>query len=317
MGRFPFPVPLGWFHVVDAVEVADGAVARADVLGRELVAWRDGSGTVRVQDAVCPHLGAHLGVGGTVQDGCIRCPFHGWRFDGEGTCVEIPYSDKLNRKARLRTYSTVERHGLVFAWYHPAGAPPSWEPPDVPEIGRDGWTDLIRTEYAIASIPQEMAENSVDPAHFRYVHGTAIVAIIDEYTTDGPLALMRSTQGMVTKETSVMGRIDVETHGPGFSITRFSGIVDAVLLATTTPIDDETSRLRFHFTFPAEAGRLGDLFVEEVHRQVQQDIPIWEHKRYLPVPALADTDGPVGRFRRWYQQFYVHDDGSPFTVADA
>jgi phenylpropionate dioxygenase-like ring-hydroxylating dioxygenase large terminal subunit len=315
--RFPFPMPLGWYHVADAAQLADGLVARADALGRDLVAWRDGDGVARVHDAVCPHLGAHLGVGGRVEQGCIRCPFHGWRFASDGTCTEIPYSDRVNRKARLQSYPTVERHGLVFAWYHPAGAPPQWELPEVPELDREGWTDATRSEFVIASIPQEMGENSVDPAHFRYVHGTSMVAVIDDYVTDGPRANMCSTQGMVTRTANVMGRIDVETHGPGFSITRFAGIVDAVLLATTTPIDTERTRLRFHFTFPEAAGALGALFVAEVNKQVGQDIPIWEHKRYLAVPALADTDGPIMRFRSWYRQFYVNPDGSPFVESDA
>jgi nitrite reductase/ring-hydroxylating ferredoxin subunit len=312
-GRFPFPIPLGWFHVVDSDEVTVGDVVTVSLLGRELVVWRGHDGAVHVHDAFCPHLGAHLGVGGTVVDGGIRCPFHGWRFDGDGGCVEIPYSERLNRKARLRSFPTVERHGFVFAWYHPAGTAPTWELPTLAEMDHPDWVEHPRTEYVVRSIPQEMAENSVDPAHFRYVHGTSMVAIIDEYATDGPLALMRSTQGLVTKEASILGRIDVETHGPGFAVTRFAGIVDAVMLATTTPVDDETSRLRFHFRLPHDAGALGEMFAAEVDRQVRQDIPIWEHKRYVANPALADTDGPIARFRRWYRQFYVDDDGRPFA----
>ena len=42
-------------------------------------------------DAFCPHLGAHLGYGGLVEESTIRCPFHAWRFDGTGACVEVPY----------------------------------------------------------------------------------------------------------------------------------------------------------------------------------------------------------------------------------
>ena len=75
--------------------------------GRDLVLWRDEAGEFHLQDAFCPHLGAHLGVGGAVEDGCIRCPFHGWTFDGTGACTNIPYSDRLNRKAHVRTYPVV------------------------------------------------------------------------------------------------------------------------------------------------------------------------------------------------------------------
>jgi 3-ketosteroid 9alpha-monooxygenase subunit A len=46
-------------------------------------------------------------------------------------------------------------------------------------------------------------------------------------------------------------------------------------------------------------------FVESVTSEVQQDIPIWEHKRYLPAPALASSEKPIAEWRRWFSQFYV------------
>ena len=46
-------------------------------------------------------------------------------------------------------------------------------------------------------------------------------------------------------------------------------------------------------------------FVKEINKQVIEDKPIWEHKTFLPVPALADTDGPILKFRKWYSQFYA------------
>jgi len=303
--RFPFPIPVSWYHVVDAGELAPGTVRSVHWFGRDLVVWRGEDGVACTQDAFCPHLGAHLGVGGRVEGTTLRCPFHGWRFDGDGACVEVPYSDRLNRKANLRSYATLERNGLVFAWYHPFGAPPAWEVPVVPEYGDPAWTPYVSTSYTIATIPQEMAENTVDPAHFRFVHGTEHVATVEEYRTDGPTALMRSKQGYVTPRGSVEGRIDVESFGPGFTLTWFGGILDALLVGTTTPIDDETTVVRFNFTVREPAGRLADAFIAEIDRQVRQDIPIWEAKRYLASPALADTDGPIMRFRAWYRQFYA------------
>lgn len=63
-------------------------------LGLNLVVWRGESGKSYVADAYCPHLGAHLGVGGVVKGDCIECPFHKWVFQGgSGDCVHVPYSD--------------------------------------------------------------------------------------------------------------------------------------------------------------------------------------------------------------------------------
>ena len=80
-------------------------------------------------------------------------------------------------------------------------------------------------------------------------------------------------------------------HGPGFSAVWFSGIVDVLNIATTTPIDDGTTQVWFYFTVrklttsarPRRSKK--EAFVAEINKQVQEDRPIWEHKRFLPVPA--------------------------------
>src|SRR6478752_10186328 len=111
--RFPFPVPNGWFIVARADELKPGEVMPLYAFARNLVAFRTESGAPRVMDAHCPHLGAHLGVGGRVRGETIQCPFHGWRFQGEdGTCVEVPYDevDFIPRKAHARAYPTIERN---------------------------------------------------------------------------------------------------------------------------------------------------------------------------------------------------------------
>ena len=162
--------------------------------------------------------------------------------------MKIPYSDKVNRKARLRTYPVVVRNGMVMAWRHPDEIEPQWEIPEIPEMSDPAWSDSYRSSYLINTVPQEMAENGVDPAHFRYVHGTDDVAEMESYDTDGPISTMLSKQSYVTPRGVTNGRIDVYTYGPGFSKVWFSGIVDAINVATTVPVDDEhdTGSLQLH-----------------------------------------------------------------------
>ena len=92
------PFPNGWFQVAYSDEVADGDVVPLQYFGKDLVLFRGQDGVPRVLDAFCPHLGAHLGYGGRVEDNCIRCPFHAWRFDGAGKCVDVPYANDEERK---------------------------------------------------------------------------------------------------------------------------------------------------------------------------------------------------------------------------
>jgi phenylpropionate dioxygenase-like ring-hydroxylating dioxygenase large terminal subunit len=319
-GRFPFPIPFGWFQVAFPDDLAPGEVTALRYFARDLVLWRDDAGDHHLHDAFCPHLGAHLGVGGTVEAGELVCPFHGWRYDAQGACTNVPYSARTNRKARLRTYPTVVRNGFVLAWYHPHGAPPAWDVPVIPEIGDPAWSEFHTSSYVIRTIPQEMSENGVDPAHFRYVHGTETVAEIEEYRTDGPCSVMRSRQSYVTPRGTTWGHIDVYNYGPGISKVWFSGIVDALNVATTTPIDHETTQVRFNFVvrrFDDErtTSSVAEAFVREINKQVQEDRPIWEHKAFLAAPALADADGPIMRFRRWYRQFYAEPMEEPQVAA--
>src|SRR5688572_20437098 len=119
--RFPFPIPNGWFVVALSEELTVGESVARHYFGRDLVLFRGDHGAAHVLDAYCAHLGAHLAVGGKVEGDCIRCPFHGWRYEGTtGRCNEIPYggSERIPEKAKVRTYPTIERAGAVWAWYH-------------------------------------------------------------------------------------------------------------------------------------------------------------------------------------------------------
>jgi len=309
--RYPFPIPFGWFQVASPDDVKPGQARPLYYFGRDLVLWRDEDGDAHVQDAFCPHLGAHLGHGGRVEGCELQCPFHGWRFDPEGNNTDIPYSERLNKSAKLGTYPTVERNGLIMAWYHPHGDAPQWEVPEIPEFNDpENFMETVTREYTVHAHWQEMAENSVDSAHFRFVHNTDVVPEIESYEQDGPVARMRSAQKFPTPRGVVDGRIDVDQSGPGIGVTRFSGIVDTVLVGCNTPITADSCHLRFNFTVrklgdDATTSSVGQAFVQEVNRQVIEDIPIWEHKAHLVRPALADTDGPYMKFRKWASQFYA------------
>lgn len=311
MSRFPFPVPFGWFQVGWPQDLAPGDVKPLYYFGRDLVLWRDTEGDAHLHDAICPHLGGHLGHGGHVERCSLMCPFHGWLFDGNGDNSGIPYSERINKQAHLRTYPLVERNGLLLAWYHPFDEPPQWEIPEFPEFNDpDNYSSMVCRSVDIPAAWQEIAENGVDSAHFRYVHNTDEVPEVEVYETDGPLARMRSVQRFPTPQGVVDGRIDVDTYGPGLSVIRFRGIVDTILMGCDTPITSESTQLRFSFTVrklgdDALTSSVGDAFVEEVTRQVIEDIPIWKYKGHVAKPALADTDGPYLKFRKWASQFYA------------
>lgn len=324
-----FPVPFGWFFACFSDDLSPGAALPLAVVGEQLVAWRSDDGTAHVHDAFCPHLGAHLGHGGVSTNGRLVCPFHAWEFAPDGTCAHIPYSDRVNKRARLRPYEVTERHGLVMFWWHPdPEVAPMWEIGPVPEWGDEAYSEPQRRQWEIAAPWQEIGENGVDLAHFPYLHGTGMLPVLDSYEPNWPYAKARTTQQYDERAGGAMGRIDTDTYGPGFSIVRFSGIVDTTLIGALAPIDDSSVRMTFSFTvkrataadFGSEEAaadfttKVGDAFVSEVSRQLEQDMVVWENKAHLPTPSLAEGDGPVMEFRRWAQQFYPPE--QPVEIAE-
>ncbi len=306
---FPFPLPYGWFQVAYSDELVIGTVTPASYFGRELVIFRTEDGAAHVFDAYCPHLGAHLGYGGKVVGNTIRCPFHAWRYDGSGRCVDVPYAKRIPPAARVSTYPTCEKNGLILAWYHPTGESPRWQIPDIPELKSSEWTEPVRREWVVRSRNQELAENTVDQAHFRYVHGTNTVAST-EVSWDGPCLHVTSKSKVGTPRGEADGTIQIETFGFGFGITRFTGVVDTLVITSGTPIDEERVHMHLNLTLRKLGDQevtsgVGKAFVAEIERQFSQDIPIWENKTHWDRPVLCDGDGPIAELRRWARQFYV------------
>jgi phenylpropionate dioxygenase-like ring-hydroxylating dioxygenase large terminal subunit len=303
--RFPYPLPYGWFSLGRVDELPGTPVVPLEAFGLQLVLWHDGD-TYHVTEAWCPHLGAHIGYGGRVEAGCLVCPFHEWAFAPDGTNAAIPYADRPNRKARLRIFPTVMRNGHLLAWYHPdPSTAPMW---DVPEFLPGNPVECLRMDRRITTAWQELAENSVDMSHFRSVHGLRQVSTVDELHIDGPYRRVRSGQSFKTARGEFEGRIESHSHGPGIGLVRFTLMSTVTLVSTITPIDEDELDVRF--TMYHEAGdelatRIGAGFGAEVTRQLDQDIPIWEHKRYQPSPALAPSERPITEFRRWAGQFYA------------
>ena len=98
------PYPRGWFAVGISSELDVGQVEAVEYFGEQLVLFRKADGTPALLDAYCPHLGAHLGHGGTVRGEELVCPFHGWGFTADGTCTSMPYGKRIPKTARTRSY---------------------------------------------------------------------------------------------------------------------------------------------------------------------------------------------------------------------
>jgi len=317
-------MPFGWFQVAWSEEIPAGESVPAFYFGRHLSIWRDDSGEAHVWDAFCPHMGAHLAHRSTVEGNNLRCALHRWCFDSAGNNIDIPYSDRLNKKAKVRTFPTVERNGAVMAWYHPTEEPPGWDLPELPEFGEaGGYSEVFKKHYRLDCHWQEVAETQVDAAHIQAHLLEYQIAMndgkpldrppmpqVDSYNTDGPVAEIRITQAFPTPQGDVEGHIDTDVWGPGLAATWFTGLVDTLLLGCAVPVDEGSCELRFSFVVrstgdAAATSSLGKAFIEEIHERTVEDVELWANKAYVPTPALAHGDGPIMQYRRWCEQFYA------------
>ncbi len=305
------PLPNGWFAVAWTKELGEGDVKPVHYFGEELVLFRTRTGQARLVDAYCPHLGAHLGHGGRVIAETVRCPFHGWQFDGQtGACTTIPYCERIPAKARLRAWDVLERNGMIFAWYHAEQKPPEWEFPVLTEIGNSEWSEPRTFELVLPAHVQDTHENNNDPVHFQYVHRSLDTPPSSiEYSGDGRHYRIISdfvAQGAWAAYLD-KSKLVRDSWGLGLTAVRTEGIPGAGLLmySSTTPIEEKKVHSRWLLTATKNVvDFFGEEFMTGLTQGVQQDLPIWTNKVHRARPVLCEADAYLAEFRKWARQFY-------------
>ena len=174
-GRPPERFARGWHCLGLAAAFRDGDPPRphaVQAFGTKLVVFADAAGELHVLDAYCRHMGGDLTMG-TIKGDQVACPFHDWRWGGDGRCAQIPYARRVPPAARTRSWLTLERNGQLFVWHDPEGNPPADDVtiPLIEGAGSAQWTgwtwDSILVEGANC---REVIDNVVDMPHFFYIH---------------------------------------------------------------------------------------------------------------------------------------------------
>ena len=340
--QLPSPFPEGWYFVATRADIGRESLIHKVWMGEDIVVWCDQLGNVCVAESHCPHLGSDLGpdAGGRICEGRLVCPFHGYEFDAAGRCVATPYAAPP-RSARLQVFDTREINGLIFAWYGIDGRPPQWElHPD--RFETENWSSPAIRTFRFPGHPQETTENSVDLAHFRYVHGYDSFERVGRISVDG--ARMEScfnfkTVRKVAGFTAFTMDLSAVTHifGLGYSfvsIREHSIGVDMRLWVLATPVDGQFIDLTLVFQVREirnpkrriiglgflPVGWRAPIFNKFMAAQqkgdVLQDVVIWSRKRYRSRPRLCRSDGEIMPFRAYCAQFYPQA-GEQSTIPSA
>ena len=158
---------------------ADGDPLRLMLLGERLVAFRDSSGRIGVLDHRCPHRCASLFFGRN-EEGGLRCIYHGWKFDTEGNCLDmpnLPADQDFKSKVKAKAYSVVERDGLVFVYMGEREVAPPL-PALEATLCPPGETSLSARQRECNWL--QALEGDIDTSHFSFLHtGKIDVADID------------------------------------------------------------------------------------------------------------------------------------------
>jgi phthalate 4,5-dioxygenase len=152
---------------------ADGAPMRLMLLGEQLIAFRDTNGRVGVMDHKCPHRCASLFLGRN-EEGGLRCVYHGWKFDADGNCVDmpsVPPERDFKHLVKAKAYKAVERNGLVWVYMG--------ERREAPPLPRIEATLLPESEVTISFVQRECnwlqaLEGDIDTSHFGFLHAGGV-----------------------------------------------------------------------------------------------------------------------------------------------
>jgi 5,5'-dehydrodivanillate O-demethylase len=161
-----------WWPIAGQSELDDHATRPVRLLGEDLVLYKDLGGGYGLLDRHCPHRRADLSYGYVEACG-LRCNYHGWLYDHEGSCIAQPYEDMahpevdLKSKIRIRAYPVAAKGGILWAYLGPQPAPllPDWEF----FHWRNGFVQIVLSEIPCNWL--QCQENSIDPVHHEWMHG--------------------------------------------------------------------------------------------------------------------------------------------------
>ena len=284
-----------WFAVARTVEVHTSPVA-VTLLSQRVVLYRSADGTVIGAPDRCPHREAPLSAG-TVNDGCLTCPYHGWVFGEGGACVSVPSATPgvpPPPRAHLSTYQCVERYGLVWLCL----GTPVGDLPIIPEDDDPSFRRINTPVDVWTTSATRMTDNFLDISHFPFVHTGTFGRAQDTHVPKVELSeldngwfgysyeVSAKNDGLGTMVSGQTADVVERAMSSGFhlpfdvrSTIRYGTGLSHTLLLLSTPIDDVTSYFTFvvwrndDFSTSAEEVIRFDLAIGAEDKRMLQQLP--------------------------------------------
>ncbi len=220
----------------------DEAPIRTRILGEDLIAFRDSDGVVGIVDAFCPHRRAPMFFGRNEECG-LRCVYHGWKFDRDGTCVDMPSepADSLFKtKVTIAAYPTHEAGGLVWVYM---GARETMPPPPDYEFMRAPTTHRFMGKHVQDCNYLQALEGALDSSHATILHNMDVGNLewLADYDRTVPRMAVHTTDYgyMYTGIRHVDQKQWIRAYQYVMPTTQFRGRVDGLLGGNIRYIGDE------------------------------------------------------------------------------
>ena len=160
-----------WIPALHTWEIAepDCPPVRLKLLGENLVAFRDSNGKIGIIDEFCAHRGVSLWFGRNEECG-IRCPYHGWKYDVNGQCVDLPSEKEesgMRQKIKLKSYPAIECGDVVWVYMGPADKKPA--PPELEWVMVSPKKRFVSKRFQECNYLQAM-EGGIDSSHVSFLH---------------------------------------------------------------------------------------------------------------------------------------------------
>lgn len=317
----------GWHLLGLTRDLADGTPHGIEAFGTKLVVWQTGGGEFKVLDAYCRHMGGDLSQG-TVEGDVVACPFHSWRWGGDGKCQEIPYARRVPPRARTRAWTTSVVDDQLFVWHDPEGNPPPEDVviPAIPGYADGEWTSWVWDATTVDSHCREIIDNMVDMAHFYYIHkglptyfknvfeGHVCTQYYSGTTHEIAAQGLPIDIGVYEDQQTVS---DATYWGPSYLVdklwTKYGDMVfETVLITCHYPVTSSSFVLNYGMVMKkkpefddATNEMIAGKMLAMIGEGFLEDVKIWKNKTRIDNPLLCEEDGPVYQLRRWYEQFYV------------
>ena len=265
------------------------------------------------------------------KDGCVICPYHGWEYGGDGKCTKIPTFKpdvKLPARAKVDSYPTQEKYGIVFAFL--GDLPEKERPPiyDIAEYDDPNWRVNNTVVFEVNAYYERSIENGLDAAHNEFVHPLQGAPTVGATLAEKPIEITEvppwgssflvAYAGSTSEDTKVLGageghtRAGSEHHGPNTLITRiiFSEVKAFAQYFFEAPIDENHTRIFFvnlrSFLMEEDMDqKIIDMNMKIAH----EDINIIEALDPVRTPHcttkefLTPADKPIVRFREFLQDW--------------